>query len=668
MSSQRRNLRANMRRNEDDAPEQEAARVPMTQAGAQNEIFGKLAATEGRVTVKPFSIFSIVPDPQQPRRVLPGVIQTQWDRDPQHAPDVLRHWFQYRGLTEDQVREMVLAQGDAPEMSSYKDEDQFASLVVLAAEIYRDGLRQAISIYSIGNEMHKIEFGERRWWAHHLLALLFGEKWERIPAYVVPKPSIWAQASENNARSQLNAIERVRQLALLLMELISESEGIEFKSYEELVKPGQPDQVFYAQVADGETYRVPRGKGQQLLNATGLKSDSQLRQYRSLLRVPEHIWQQADDEDWAEGAIRNKMNDGKEKPTPKSHTVTVVTVSDDEQTEVDYDPNFSMEEESYRQWESDSNPPDDYDPTHDVFPVHTVDEFGDVQLGLAAAITPYPAGEAKQAIQDDEYWYRVRGKVEFALEQGWIDDAQAELNQYEELSNDPRDTRIKNLVTGEIVGGQQPRPVDTIPTPRFELDTWFLVNGRADHLIQRVWSIELNTWTYRMENQQAMFQERQVAAMHPLAAPTFFERETVRLPDGSRASIEERNYATHINDWYYTFNEGKLRISDKDLKAAQQKAAASNNGVSGSQKKFTPEQSALFTQIEHKVGSLRYNLRDLLAIQDIGILRDYDAARLEQLKGQLADAYSLLEKFVPHIEWMKGYIEQRAEAQKSKQE
>ena len=108
---------------------------------------------------------------------------------------------------------------------------------------------------------------------------------------------VWRQASENNARDNLNAISRARQLSLLLMDLHGWHNFSQFDACDS-------EQAFYAQVADGAAWRIPRGQGERLLNAMGLSDASQLRQYRALLRLPGELWRKGDDEDLSEGELR----------------------------------------------------------------------------------------------------------------------------------------------------------------------------------------------------------------------------------------------------------------------------------------------------------------------------------------------------------------------------
>jgi hypothetical protein len=188
-------------------------------------------------------------------------------------------------------------------------------LVDLAASIRRDGLTNPVTVAQTGDH-YQLETGERRWLAYHLLHWFFEDerdKWAKIPARIVEHVDVWRQATENTARANLNAIGRARQFAILLMDLLAQS-GAEFRPFEAF----EQEQDFYAQVADGDVWRVPRGKGELLLNAMGLKHVGQLRHYRALLRLPNEVWREADDTNLTEGEIRYSDAD----------TVTPVTVQD----------------------------------------------------------------------------------------------------------------------------------------------------------------------------------------------------------------------------------------------------------------------------------------------------------------------------------------------------
>jgi len=275
-----------------------------------------------RITVKSIDLHSIQPDPTQPRRAVPSAVRAAVD--PTQAADLLAAWIGQSALDENTVAGLV--NGDEHLMAEPEGEDHLSDfdpltlsllkVIEIAASIKRDGLTNPITVIKRDGR-YEIETGERRWLAYHLLNMTDPDgDWAHIPARVMDDFSVWRQATENTARDDLNGVARARQLALLLMDL-HKRDGAQF----EPLSAFEHEQDFYAQVADGNTWRVPRGKGQALVQAMGLSGTGQVRQYRAILRLPREVWVHADDNDWTEFEIRNI--DGA--------TVTGVTVADDEQ-------------------------------------------------------------------------------------------------------------------------------------------------------------------------------------------------------------------------------------------------------------------------------------------------------------------------------------------------
>ena len=285
--------------------------------GSRVEPFPELS--KQRVKVSLVQIEQIFPSPTQPRRVIPTQIRQYWNGrvDKASIGYMFDKWLHELKLERD---------GEAFELDAYlrgtitdrapldiESEESittqsalttnFLRIVDLAASILRDGLTNPITVAPV-NEHFYIETGERRWWAYQLLSWHFATSrdWEKIPARIVEQVSLWRQASENNVRSDLNAIAKARQFALLLMELYQDNEA-HFKSLENF----RHELDFYAQIADGEIWRVPRGKGEALLNAMGLSDPVQLRQYRRLLRLPYAVWMIADDLNWSENRIQKTI-------------------------------------------------------------------------------------------------------------------------------------------------------------------------------------------------------------------------------------------------------------------------------------------------------------------------------------------------------------------------
>lgn len=279
--------------------------------------FGQVGQASRNVIAKPIDIFEITPDPAQPRRAIPSAVRAAWDGKTDTVSDMLAHWMNLVEITPNMYLDPdpdFERPAEVPPQA-----ETLIKLLADAATIRRDGLSDPIIVVRHGDG-YQIEDGERRWLAHHLLyAYTDDEKWRKIPARVEDRLNVWRQASSNGARASLNAIGKARQLAILLMDLYA-GMGIVFAPFDEMVAPGGCDRAYYAQVADGAEYRIPRGQGEALLGAIGLKDPSQLRQYRALLRLSDELWQRADDENLDEFQIRTLSQQRK-------HTVTPVTVS-----------------------------------------------------------------------------------------------------------------------------------------------------------------------------------------------------------------------------------------------------------------------------------------------------------------------------------------------------
>lgn len=274
-----------------------AGQASAVQAGVSE--FTKVNPNKLRLT----DIFAIQPDYLQPRRAIPHALRTEWRPNAQQMPDFLNHWISIAGIDP-----MVYFQESEDELPVFDDPAQISliELIGLAASIRREGLLNPITLVkdeSIGAFV--IETGERRWLAYHLLHLLFGDQYKNIPSREMAERDVWRQASENSSRAPLNAIARARQLALLVMDMYGgTAQFVAFDTFGHELE-------FYAQVADGNDWRIPRGRGERLLAAMGLKNPQQLREYRALLRLPYQAWNMADDKNIPEFAIRQMVGDAK---------------------------------------------------------------------------------------------------------------------------------------------------------------------------------------------------------------------------------------------------------------------------------------------------------------------------------------------------------------------
>ena len=288
--------------------------------------------------IRNMDINTIKPDPMQPRRVVPSIVRQHSDGSPHSIlttwlgmitderherfnqatekgdftehdrPDDKFPWHVYlfngqteRGWDEKEVQdEDALPQAIRESIADFGHlEASFIKVINLAASIHRDGLSNPITVAKLDDKNYIIETGERRWLAYHLLDMFFEDKdYSKIPARLVDEVSIWRQASENNARDNLNAVSRARQLAILLIDLYGYDNFQSLDGFEY-------EQDFYAQVADGSEFPVPRGKAEQVVSAMGLKNVVQIRQYRSILRLNKDQWEFADDTDMTERQIRD---------------------------------------------------------------------------------------------------------------------------------------------------------------------------------------------------------------------------------------------------------------------------------------------------------------------------------------------------------------------------
>lgn len=300
---------------EESQPQQPATDRPrMSMADADEALFGALAKREGlRQTIRPVSIFSIQPDVKQPRRAVPYQVREHWSGRPKDIANLFNAWvtlidqerkeegqppFNLDEVLWSEAVERQAHSEDDVENAAYQAgpiENSFIKVIQLAISIRRDGLANPITVQRTPKGNYRIETGERRWLAFHVLFGYFNgdsgkpnerDKWENVPCIVVEDFSVWRQASENTARADLNAIGRARQFSILMMDLLS-ARGVAFQDYESLVEGAQSDRAYYAQVVE---YRVPSGKSEMLLNGIGVSHRAAFTRCRALLELPDEVW------------------------------------------------------------------------------------------------------------------------------------------------------------------------------------------------------------------------------------------------------------------------------------------------------------------------------------------------------------------------------------------
>lgn len=292
---------------------------------------------DGTLIAEPYPIMDIVPDITQPRDVLPAKIRAGWNGTPETIPGLLMKWHKEVESVYETIAIADILDGkhiinpaelkeDAKEKDIPATAIEFLALVSLAATIHADGLINPITIGTNGSP-RIIVAGERRYLSYHLLNMFYRPYYAEIPAFQ-KKADVWAQARENGARRPLNATGMAAQIANLLMDLYKDTPGADFQPIHQLVV-GANKLPYFAQVKNGNTYPLKKEFVQKILDATGLKSANQIRQYRRILDLPPEIWMQANEENWTENYIRTYMQE-QNQPDDDSRTgVTAVTLDTD---------------------------------------------------------------------------------------------------------------------------------------------------------------------------------------------------------------------------------------------------------------------------------------------------------------------------------------------------
>ncbi|GAB4575819.1 MAG: hypothetical protein Kow0077_29200 [Anaerolineae bacterium] len=264
-------------------------------------------------------IRDIMPDPLQPRRVMPNHLREAW-LNGMPMEEVLHQWevaahtaainagvpLRWKHIIdqEDDLTALNESGPDHKEPPLPPVAEHWLDLVRLAGSIHQVGLEQPVTIYPDDGGGYRLIVGERRLLAFYLLDVQGFEGYTHIPAIKRPERHVWRQAFENGARQDLNAIGKARQLALLLMAL---NDG----AWKPFRGKGQPGRAWYAQAAD---LRVPYGRAEAVTTVLGLKNPRHLRRYRALLTLPEEVWQLADEHDWTEGKLRSMVQAANNDP------------------------------------------------------------------------------------------------------------------------------------------------------------------------------------------------------------------------------------------------------------------------------------------------------------------------------------------------------------------
>jgi hypothetical protein len=249
----------------------------------------------------------ISPDLRQPRRSLPHELREAWFNDPAAGGEIVADWHK-RAIKEAEALgratfdpvafltdEIELQESPLPGPI----EERFIKLLSDARTAIPKGRIDNPVVVMRDGEFWLLESGERRTLMHWALTQwVDAETFSEIPARKTDALSALAQAAENSARQDLNAIEQARQLALVLLYFYPE---METRQYHE----SESDLDYYRQAVD---LRTPRGESGTVMAATGLSSNRQISRYRALLGLPERVWDLADELNWSEGKIRTLVD------------------------------------------------------------------------------------------------------------------------------------------------------------------------------------------------------------------------------------------------------------------------------------------------------------------------------------------------------------------------
>ena len=156
-------------------------------------------------------IDQVRPDPAQPRRLLPPDLQKELALGV--SPFDILAQLRTRAEHNKWLRERL------------------TELDALAHSIGEDSLMNPIRVIADGEERYRIEEGERRWWAHHILVQQGKEQFQTIRAFVVEPTSVSSgllrrRVAENVLRSDFTAIELARAMATRIQEILDAEPGI----------------------------------------------------------------------------------------------------------------------------------------------------------------------------------------------------------------------------------------------------------------------------------------------------------------------------------------------------------------------------------------------------------------------------------------------------------
>lgn len=223
----------------------------------------------------------ILPDPTQPRRLLPHDLRELVSTNRMLPQDAMQQLV-LRAEQNDTVALLILGGKDKGPVSEEDTAVEDTGLLALAQSIREVGLRHPLNVYRIDDPeqpdqiRYQLGEGERRFWAHHLLVLQGHDEFKTVKCIVEPLPTDeeiihQRQEAENAARVDLPAIARARSMDRIKDRLVVEM-GTRVPGENTIKLPGQRE--------------LQNAIGQRVKSFTGRAiGDRMVRNYLALLNL-----------------------------------------------------------------------------------------------------------------------------------------------------------------------------------------------------------------------------------------------------------------------------------------------------------------------------------------------------------------------------------------------
>lgn len=174
----------------------------------------------------------IMPDPSQPRRLLPHDLREAVHNKLMSPAEVMRELV-LRAEQNDTIALLILGGKEKGPVNEDDPIIEDTGLLALAQSIREVGLRHPLNVYRIDDPhqpdqiYYRLGEGERRFWAHHLLIQQGNEQFSHVKCIVESLPQNeeiihQRQEAENAARVDLPAIARARSMERIKDRLVIE--------------------------------------------------------------------------------------------------------------------------------------------------------------------------------------------------------------------------------------------------------------------------------------------------------------------------------------------------------------------------------------------------------------------------------------------------------------